>query len=311
MVEYKCPPVMICGFNRPDCLKKVFERVREAKPAQLFLVLDAPREGRPDDVDKNNACKKVLEDIDWPCEVHRDYAERNMGCRWRMTSAISWVFEHVEYAIILEDDCVADLTFFPFCAELLEKYKTDERIGGICGYSEHESFVKYPVQCGADYYFDRLNTCCGWATWRRAWSRFDKEMTHWPERKANRVFRKLCNCRREERKIEAVVDSVYEGKCSSWATCWWVTAAANDFLFVHSVNSLISNIGFGEGATHTTYTGTNLIRPTVPVKFPIVHPYKIEANFKVERFMMTTCYAVPIWRRVISRMKRMLGIAKR
>lgn len=308
MVEYKCPPVMICGFNRPDCLKKVFDRVREAKPSQLFLVLDAPREGRSADIEKNNACKKVFDGVDWPCEVHHNYAEKNMGCRWRMTSAITWMFEHVEYGIILEDDCVADLTFFPFCSELLEKYKDNERLGGVCGYSEHDDFVMHPVKCDAAYYFDRLNTCCGWATWRRAWNRFDAEMKFWPERKRNRVFRKICKSRREELQIEAMVDHVYAGKCSSWATCWWVTAAANDFLFAHSVNSLISNIGFGADATHTNYTGKSVIRSTKPMKFPIVHPEKVEPNLKVERFMVTTRYAVPYWRRILSKIKHiMLG----
>ena len=68
-----CPPVMICGFNRPDCLKQVFDRVREAKPTQLFLVLDAPRDEHPEDVEKVAECKKIFEKIDWPCEVVRDY----------------------------------------------------------------------------------------------------------------------------------------------------------------------------------------------------------------------------------------------
>ena len=120
-----CPPVMICGFNRPDCLREVFEKVREAKPAQLFLVLDAPREGRAKDVDGVAVCRKIFENVDWPCEVHRNYAERNMGCRMRMSSGITWMFEHVDTGIILEDDCVPDATFFPFCAEMLTRYAAE------------------------------------------------------------------------------------------------------------------------------------------------------------------------------------------
>ena len=89
-------PVMICGFVRPDTLAKVFAAVREVKPQKLYLVLDAPREGRPEDAALNEECRRIFEGVDWQCDVVRDYAAANMGCGRRMTSAITSVFEHEE-----------------------------------------------------------------------------------------------------------------------------------------------------------------------------------------------------------------------
>lgn len=301
-----CPPVMICGFIRPDCLKKVFDRVREAKPAQLFLALDAPRDGRPKDVTLCEDCKKVFAEVDWPCEVHRNYAERNMGCKKRMESAITWVFEHVDRAIILEDDCVPDLTFFDFCEELLERYLDDGRIGGICGFSEHWSFARHPVKVDADYYFDRLNTCWGWATWKRAWRSYDANMVRWPELKRKRVFRDLCRRRYEERALERMVQSVYDGKCSSWATVWFLTSVEAGYLFAHAVNNLVENIGFGAGATHTTASSPFANVPIRPLSMPLKHPKTISANTWTEAYMLSHQYAIPLWRRAKTKIMRII-----
>ena len=71
--------------------------------------------------------------VDWDCEVHHNYSETNLGCRQRVSSGISWVFEQVEDAIILEDDCLPHPTFFAFCAEMLECYRHDQRVSSISG----------------------------------------------------------------------------------------------------------------------------------------------------------------------------------
>ena len=301
-------PIMICGFNRPQCLSQVFNVVRKAKPNQLFLVLDHPREGHPNDIQNWEVCKRIFKNVDWECEVHRNYAESNMGCRRRMGSAITWTFEHVDRAVIIEDDCVADASFFPYVAELLERYKDDGRIGGICGFIEHYDFCGHPVKCKGDYYFDRLNTCCCWATWRRAWKSFDADFSNWPKWKDERIFRKICRWRYEERKFERIAQSVYEGRVSSWATIWWLSCLANNMLFSHPVRNMVTNIGFGDGSTHTRNASSpwaNL--PVHSAPSPICHPESIEINSMAERFMVSNSYAPSVLRRVARKIRNLVG----
>ena len=120
--------VTLIFFNRPNTLEKVFEKVKQAKPPKLFLIQDGAREGNSEDLHRIKKCRSIVENIDWECEVYKNYSDTNLGCGVRPQSGITWVLSQVESTIILEDDCVPDMTFFPYCDEMLEKYKDDERI---------------------------------------------------------------------------------------------------------------------------------------------------------------------------------------
>ena len=121
-------PVLMVFFNRSEPLKQVFEAVRKAKPTKLFLAQDGAREGNKKDIQNVQECREVVRNIDWDCEVYTNFSEVNLGCGGRMSSAISWAFEYVDRLMILEDDCVPCQDFFPFCEELLERYKDDVRV---------------------------------------------------------------------------------------------------------------------------------------------------------------------------------------
>ena len=70
--------VLILFFNRPEQLARVFAEVRKARPSRLFLYQDGPRGER--DMPGIMACREVVADIDWDCDVQRLYQERNYGC---------------------------------------------------------------------------------------------------------------------------------------------------------------------------------------------------------------------------------------
>lgn len=312
--EFKCPPVMICGFNRPDCLKQVFERVREAKPAQLFLVLDAPREGRQDDVEKNNACKKVLENIDWPCEVVRDYAEKNLGCRKRMASGITNVFKHVEQCIILEDDCVPSAEFFSFARKMLEKYKDDSRVGLIAGHIQHYSDARRSPRYyrDADYYFDHMNTIWGWATWRRAWKFYDDSLSGWDSFVEAGKLGVISKNKRVQNRFKQLIRDTQEGRTSSWAIVWWANCVMNGMLCLHPCGNLITNIGCGVAGTHCK-VATNNEWANLPYKLlpmTLRHPKDVVMNRDSQDEIIDKMYAPSlaskVWRRVLSKIKRMV-----
>ena len=154
--------VLILFFNRPKMLEKVFEQVRIARPSKLYLFQDGAREGRPDDIENVAKCREVVSNIDWECEVHTNYQEKNLGCDPSEYVSQKWMFETEEMGIVLEDDDVPSQSFFPFCKELLEKYKDDDRVNMICGMNNLENY-----DSPYDYVFTSTETITGWASWKR------------------------------------------------------------------------------------------------------------------------------------------------
>lgn len=281
-----CPPVLMVGFNRPDFLKQVFAQVREAKPSQLFLALDHPREGREDDVEGWTRCKEIYEGVDWPCEVHRNYAEKNMGCRRRIESAISWAVENEDRVIILEDDCVPCQDFFRFCGELLEKYKDDSRVGMICGHDEHSHVAELDVG-GAGYYFDRFTSIWGWATWRRAWQLHDPSLSYWPAMKESPAMRDFFVEKESVDLWKIHFEGVYTRKVDTWDTGLLLTAIKQNWLSIHPCAKLIKNIGSGFSSRTDAKAGKKaswVDNPYGKVAWPLVHPLTMLPSAESEKF---------------------------
>lgn len=170
--------VLLIVFNRPDNARQVFNRIRDAKPKRFYIAADGPRQNNDDDLKKCVECRKIAEEVDWPCEVHTLFREKNLGCARGVSEGITWAFENEDRLIILEDDCVPQSSFFIFCDEMLEKYKDDTRIWQVCGRSYHpdSEFFK-----DSDYIYSRYAHIWGWATWKRCWSHFDMLMTDYPD----------------------------------------------------------------------------------------------------------------------------------
>ena len=171
-------PVAFIVFNRPGTAKRIFAEIAKAKPPKLLVIADGPRGTLLGEAQKCMATRDVINRVNWPCEVLTNFSEVNLGCKKRVSSGIDWVFEHVEEAIILEDDCLPHPTFFRFCQEMLERYRNDDRIGMISG--DNFQFGR-PV--GQDsYYFSKYVHVWGWASWRDRWrNSYDVHMGLWPQ----------------------------------------------------------------------------------------------------------------------------------
>src|SRR5579883_3534944 len=170
-------PVVLIIFKRADTTERVLEVIRQVKPSQLFVIADGPRADRSEEVEKCAAARALIEQVDWQCEVFKNYSEVNLGCAKRVSSGLDWVFSNVEEAIILEDDCLPHPTFFRFCEELLEKYRYDTRISSISG----QNVLLKHRRTNYSYFFSRYNLCWGWASWKRAWQHYDLYIKLWKE----------------------------------------------------------------------------------------------------------------------------------
>ena len=106
-------PLLIIGFNRPDHMRVLIERLREIEPRNIYVAIDGPRSDRPDEREMVERCRNLVDEIDWEAEVETLFQEDNLGCGLGVSTAIAWFFDHEERGIILEDDIIPDPSFFP------------------------------------------------------------------------------------------------------------------------------------------------------------------------------------------------------
>ncbi len=241
-------PVTFIFFNRPDTTMQVISCIRAAKPKKLYLVSDGPRTSRSGEKEIVVQLRQTVERaIDWDCEVHRDYAEVNMGCHKRMRSGIFNTLAEEETTIIIEDDIIPLPCFFPYCEQLLERYRDDERIFYISG---NNLLSGESVQDGS-YVISRYPSIWGWATWRRAWEKYDDSMVFWEKVKKEGCVRRYYGERFGEL-FEKQLECAYSGERDTWDYQWEATRMYYGGFGITPKYNLIDNIGFNrEDATHT------------------------------------------------------------
>ncbi|KHG41634.1 MAG: glycosyltransferase family 2 protein [Aphanizomenon flos-aquae KM1D3_PB] len=294
-------PVAFIIFNRPDTTKRVFEAIRQAQPPKLLVIADGPRADRPGEAEKCAAARAIIEGVDWECEVLTNYSNVNLGCKLRVSSGLDWVFSQVEEAIVLEDDCLPHPTFFPFCEELLERYREDTRIAVISG--QNVQFGR--KRTDYSYYFSRYNHCWGWASWRRAWENFDYDMKLWPFIRDNGWLKDILKDDASVKYWTKIFQDVYDGKINSWAFRWTLSCWLHNQLSVLSNVNLISNIGFGEEGTNTKQSASIFSNmSTDNLEFPLNHPQFMIQDTNADEITQKTLYFVPLSSRIKAKIKK-------
>ena len=293
-------PVAFLIFNRPDTTARVFEAIRQAKPPMLLVVADGPRPDRADDIEKCKAARAVIEGVDWDCEVLKNYSDVNLGCKNRVSSGLDWVFEMVEEAIILEDDCLPHPNFFRFCEELLKIYKSDTRIMSICGVN----FQFGRKTSNYSYYYSIYHDCWGWATWKRAWKNYDVSMNLWEILRDTSFIKDKLLDSRATKYWQRIFQAAYEDKINSWFYPWLFSCWTQSGLGIFPQENLVSNIGFGKSSTHTkdsSNTYANL--PLLSVDFPLNHPPFVLQNKRADKFTQNTRFYPPLIQRIVKKIK--------
>ncbi|MFN0109499.1 MAG: glycosyltransferase family 2 protein [Blastocatellia bacterium] len=297
-------PVALIIFNRPTNTARVLEAISIAKPEKLLIVADGPRADHPEDKEKCEAARAVIQKIDWDCEVLANFSDKNLGCGLRPATGISWVFDQVEEAIILEDDCLPHPSFFPFCEELLERYRDDERvmmIGGVNFLNE----LKSPIQ---SYHFSRLGSSWGWASWRRAWRHYDYRMKLWPMAVEAKILEQMfpdpVHCRYWQEKFQQVFDSSAD---DIWDYQWLLACWMNSGFRVFPESNLVSNIGFGDDATHTFGESSFANMPTNGIEFPLKHPPFVFHCAETDNLIQENFCVTEGWRNMVAEPRNSLA----
>lgn len=267
-------------FNRPRHTRETFAAIRAQKPAKLFIIADGPRTGHPSDVERCREVREIVEKIDWACEVHRNYADTNLGLKQRVSSGLDWVFAQVDRAIILEDDCLPHPDFFDFCASMLERYENDERVWVVTGNNFQDGYRRGE----AAYYFSKYPHCWGWASWRRSWSHYQGDLPFWPEWRSSRSWRGVAPNRVERNYWANIFEKVRRNEFDSWAYPWIGCVWYHGGLTVTPNTNLVTNIGFGPEGTHTVSSENREGIAAMPLG-PLTHPDLIEQDKCADKYV--------------------------
>jgi hypothetical protein len=277
-------PILFIIFNREDTTQKVFEAIRQQRPKYLFVAADGPRKNKLGEAEQCQKTRDVIK-IDWDCELKTLFHDENLGCKMAVSSAITWFFNQVEQGIILEDDCLPDVSFFPYCEELLDRYKDDTRIGHISG----NCFFPESLDKNYSYRFCTMNHIWGWATWRRVWENYDVNFSYWEKYKHDKKRRnQIFNGFLEKVYFSSFISDTLSGKkkINTWDVQYMFMLRLQHQLSIYPTSNLVTNIGlYSTLATHTQISRkTNkLAIPLSSVSFPLKHPEYTLPNRRIDK----------------------------
>jgi hypothetical protein len=281
--------ILFLVFNRPDTTAKVFEQIRRYRPARLYVAADGPRRERTDEAERCARTREIATRIDWPCTLKTLFRDDNLGCKVAVSSAISWFFEHEEEGVILEDDCLPSPSFFWYCAELLERYRHNERVMHIGG----ANFGQGVSREEAGYYFSNYVHVWGWASWRRAWNGYDVNLQFLSDFERSDQFRSTFRRNRERRFWSALASEVRDGGIDTWDVQWFFHVLRSGGVATIPTVNLISNLGFGEISTHTSGRDPRIAGLALNDLAVLRHPDSVKVNRDADESEFDAIFKIP------------------
>ncbi len=279
-------PILFIIFNRLDTAERVFAEIKKQQPKRLYIAADGPRANKPGEAEKCQKVRDLAKQVDWDCELKTLFREKNYGCGRAVSGAISWFFENEEMGIILEDDCLPHPDFFPYCRELLIKYKDDDRIGIVSGDN-----LQFGIKYGdASYYFSAYANIWGWASWRRTWQGYDLYLKDYQlaEFKKNIEMYFSSWCERQVWRNKFLV--MKKQGNNTWDYQFSFYNWRHHRLNIVPNTNLISNIGFNADSTHTgSVADPNSNLPTAAI-MPLTHPVDFVQNKVADKFVYNHSY---------------------
>ncbi|MDR2971811.1 MAG: hemolysin hemolytic protein [Bacteroidales bacterium] len=302
-------PVLLVAFNRLHTVQKTFEIIRKVQPPKLYIACDGARVDRKGENDKVEQIKNYLvSSVDWNCEVKTQFQDKNLGCGLGPYEAKKWFFTNEEMGILLEDDVVPNLSFFPYCEELLQRYRYDTRISMIGGFNFFDKGISSNT-----YYFSRYVLTSGaFASWRRAWKDYDFGISKWEQLKETDFIHKAYPQKHQAEYYAKTFDDVFSGnRNDAWDYQWSFLNLINDWKCILPCCNLVKNMGFGEDATHTISTTDNCAKlfanlPDAEIYFPIKHPVSFHFDFERDnKFLeMQVIKPLSVWQKIKREIKR-------
>ncbi len=251
------PPILLIIFNRPDKVKKLIEVLSLVKPRKIYIAADGPRDNRLLDKVLCERTRELIKEINWQCDIKTNFQINNLGCKIHVSRAITWFFDNIESGIILEDDCIPTLPFFEYCEYYLRKYNNHHDIMHINGTT---FLTKVDISHKeALSHLSRYAHVWGWATWKRAWNKYDIYMKDLDEWVVTNNLIHICGRKKYVRFWINLFKHIRDKGIDTWDAQWQYTIFKNNGFVVMPHLNLIENIGFDIDATHTKKKMTTLM----------------------------------------------------
>jgi hypothetical protein len=287
-------PLLLIVFNRPDTVRAVVDSLREVRPSKLYIAADGPRASVPGEAKRCQDARAAAQAVDWPCDIHTLFSDINRGVDPAVESAIDWFFEQEEAGIILEDDCIPHPDFFRFSSALLARYQEEDRVMMISG----DNFQGRRRHGDGSYYFSRYPSIWGWATWKRAWKRYDRTLAGLPAFEQRRAIESITPSASEQRYWIRFFRSLRNGRRTAWDAKWTFSIWNADGICITPNVNLVQNIGFGENATHTTSGAGSWSIPAALLSGDMAHPASRAIARDADEHLFKAVYAVTLRKRV-------------
>jgi len=291
-------PVALLVFNRPEATSRVVAEIVRARPPQVLVFGDGPRADHPEDPSRVAAARAVVEAAPWECDVLTNYSDVNLGAKYRPATGLDWVFDTVDRAIFLEDDCLPHPTFFRFCDELLERYGDDERVMMVSG----NNFMRGRRLTADSYLFSHYVGIWGWATWRRAWRHYDVDLHQWGSLRDTDFLHDVLGDEAEVALWRRYFDGIVSGESRTWDHQWQFACWAQHGLSIMPAVHLCASIGFGPKAAHYVEVDPRLAVLASEMRFPLRHPSTMVRSREADDF---------VFRQLLSRPARPAGRIQR
>lgn len=293
-------PILLIIYNRLDFTKETLRSISKINPSKIFIYADGPK-----DIFDAKKCTLVREfvinSIDWECDIKTKFENLNQGCGRGPSSAITWFFNNVEFGIILEDDCIPDVSFFEFCRINLERYK-NHNISIISGSNfDRENLTSND---NYSYFFSKIPFTWGWATWSKNWKSYDYQILDWGNVKKNKLLKYITKDKEQQAYWRKLFDDIYNDPPDDiWDYQFFFKCFINKQLAIVPRVNLIENIGFGEFATHTKF-GESV--KSQEINFPLTHPDKFNENKIYDNYLLENNYGKIVKQTIISKFKQII-----
>jgi len=240
-------PIALFVYNRPEHTRRTLDalsRNREFAETEVHVFADGPPKGTSaEEVERIEEVRDLLRERQWSATVELHEANENLGLANSLITGISTVVNKHGRVIVLEDDLEVSQGFLRWMNEGLDLYEGESDVASLHGYC-------YPV---GDHlppsFFLRGADCWGWATWARAWSRFNPNSSELLAR---------INASGETHLFDMGVPGLYTGMLEanirgdndSWAIRWYASAFLEEKLTLYPGRSLVRNIGLDASGRH-------------------------------------------------------------
>jgi hypothetical protein len=258
-------PIVLIIYKRTQTLLKIIDELRKINASKIYVIADGPKSEK--DITLINEARLAIETIDWKTEVTKLYSVVNKGLYKNITEGLDYVFTVEDKAIILEDDCIPNNSFFIYESEMLDRYKKTPLVALVSGNN-----LGLKMKFDYDYDFTRYALIWGWGTWKKSWTDFRKEIPMIIEAGDRAQITALFNNRASIFHWNKIIDRIYKGQHSSWAHEFTYYLLYSKKLCIIPKNNMVSNQGIDQVATHTKSNTPYFFSSLTDYSFPLTHP---------------------------------------